>query len=289
MARSLVIQRFRSSSAAAGLALLPLATIVLASGCDSETKAGKLQTQANATMAAVDTPSQPPTPEETAEARKRADWAIEAHGGATRLARIKGVIETLDGTVGAVPNDLLSKGEMHIQFPDRVRLKLDQDTPVGKVQVSIALAGSVGWEAKGPEVSDMSPTQVPDVLTDLYIQRLAIVMPLKEESTQLWPLPEISVNNRRAVGIRVKPAKKPALEMYFDKETGHHIRTVALVHEASMPVRRDILYLGHKEFDGVWLPTRLLELRDGTKFVEWLSISYQFVDQIDEKLLKRPQ
>jgi len=271
-------------------ALLALCT----TGCDQEPKGGKLQTNSRPpdnTPTEVEPPEPAPTPQEREEALKILERGIKAQGGAERLAKIKAVVKKMEGFAGPVPEQFRVEQTLNLQFPDRVRNTALKDTLDGRVNLALALDGESGW-GQGPGgtidfVKDSSSAH--DLKTEIYIESMAIRLSVKEEGTVVRPLPDVRVNGKVAHGIKVKQKNWPALYLFFEADSGLLVGLSAQVIEANTSIKRDIYFLDHKQFDGVMLPTRLREDRAGGLFLEWTKIDYQFLDKIDEALLKRPK
>jgi hypothetical protein len=272
-------------------ALLAVST----TGCEQEPKGGKLQTNSKPpdnTPTEVEVPEPAPTAQEREEALKRLDRGILAHGGAERLGKIKAIVKKMEGFAGPVPEQFPAKQDLNLQFPDRVRNTFFRKTPnEGEIELSLALDGDSGW-GKGPQgVTDFGPnsSSVHDLKTEIYLESMAIRLPVKEPGTVVRPLAEVKVNGKLTRGVRVKQDGWPAVNLYFAADSGLLIGLSVQVLEASQSIHRDIYYIGHRPIDGVMLPAVISEYRAGGLFLEWHKIDYQLPDKIDAALLKEPK
>ena len=53
-------------------------------------------------------------------------------------------------------------------------------------------------------------------------------------------------------------------------------------------MNKEYIFGGHKDFDGVKLATKRMELFNGKKFVELTSASYPFLGKVDDAVFARP-
>ena len=271
-----------------------IATVGLsAAGCDNDSKGGRLQTNSrppDTQNAEIEINEPAPSAQEREEALKVVDQAIKAHGGAERLAKIKAVVKKTTGFFGPA-DPFAAEMVLHVQFPDKIRNTQKCKRPDGEVEIDVALNGESGWyRGQGKSVDIVAKSaDARDVKTQIYLESIETRLPLKEEGTVVRPLADQLVNGKLANGVRVKQKDMPALNLFFDAQTHLLVKLTTLVSEAGLLTLRDIYYYEHQSVDGVMLPKRLREMRAGAPFLEWTTMSYEFLDKIDEALLKEPK
>src|SRR5262249_44507315 len=100
--------------------------------------------------------------------------------------------------------------------------------------------------------------------------------------------PEIKVNGEAASGIKVASKGHPELKLYFDKRSGLLVKAEHKGKEAGLDVIKEYVFIGHKEFEGVKLPTKWLVMTNGKRVAEWAVTSYKFPDKIDATVFGKP-
>jgi hypothetical protein len=272
-----------------------IATVGLgAAGCDNDSKGGKLQTNSRGPgtpNSEIEIQEPEVTAEERTEALKVIDQAIKAHGGAERLGKIKAVVIKTQGWAGPVAEQFAAEQDLSMQFPDRVRNSFTKKSPEGNIEIALALDGETGWYQGPPGLTQIEKGSAiaNEVKTDIFLESMAIKLPVKGEVTIVRPLPEARINGKAARGVQVKQKGWPKVAMYFDADSGLLVKLAAQVTEAGQSVFRETYYLDHKPVDGVMLPSRIRVERYGLVSLEWLSVQYQLPDKIDEALLKHPK
>ena len=94
------------------------------------------------------------------------------------------------------------------------------------------------------------------------------MFPLADPTTVAVPAPEVAVNESPAAGAYVwSPALAPAL-VHFDKKTGRVARVVYRGRENNGEVLKEIRVREHREFGGVWLPTKFELRTNGRLFLD---------------------
>ena len=232
---------------------------------------------------AVDEPEAPPTTAEREEALKRLEKAIDAHGGAERLAKLAVSVQNLKGVL----NDIPSEQELKTALPDRIRLTIKQSTQMGPVKLSLGLKKDKGWYALQGETKEMNDEEVADVTGELHLRKVLTLLPLREKEFQLKPVPGVDVEGAPTVGIRAIHKSWPAVNLYFDQKTSRLARSAGRFREAGDVKMREITFSDYMPFDGVQLPTKLVEMRNSALFQK-ATVSYSFPAKIADKEFEQP-
>ena len=117
----------------------------------------------------------------------------------------------------------------------------------------------------------------------------ATVAPLlQDKNLQLGLAKSINVDNRPANGIRVNQAGKSEIQLYFDAQSNLLVKIARKAQEGGLVVDKEYYYGGHQPDQGIVVPTKYSEWSSGRKLVDVSSITYKFVDRLDDKLFEKP-
>lgn len=213
------------------------------------------------------------------------DQAVKAHGGADALAKCRTEVRTSTG--------VLYQGEMKISFNDELTLNLpdkwrDSVEIEKKGRFAIAINGDKGWQAVSGTVSDIGPERLKELREEIYVLGLETLTPLQKEGFDLTPLPEIKIADRPAVGVKASSKGHADAKLYFDAQTHLLVKIARSAQEAGLKLNKEYLFGDHKDFDGVKLPTRQMELLEGKPVMELTSASYKFPTKPDEGAFTKP-
>ena len=78
------------------------------------------------------------------------------------------------------------------------------------------------------------------------------------------------------------------VRLYFDKASGLLVKIERLSKEAGVSLNKEYIYSAHKDFDGVKLPTKEVDLINGRKFSELTSMTYKLQTKIDDATFAKP-
>jgi hypothetical protein len=216
------------------------------------------------------------------------DQAVRAHGGEKNLARVQTAIRTSQGITTAFGKDIAFAEELVLQLPDRFRLTLELGGGQ-KGRLLRVLNGDKAWQSTGGAVAAVPPERVTELRGEAYLLWLSTLLPLRAEAGfEVLPLAESKVFDRPAAGIKVKRKGQADVSLYFDKATHLLVRLHRKSVEADQQLEQEYLYGDHKDFEGVRLPTRITEIRNGKRFTEQTGVSYQFPRTPDESAFAKP-
>lgn len=227
--------------------------------------------------------------DDVATARAVIQRAVEAHGGIDRLAKLKSHVRTMKGAItksgGAVP----ATYEISTDLPGKCRWQYELDTGNQKVPVVVVLNGDKGWVSNFGAAREMSKQQLEEVgdllYASLWVTSLAA---LRDPAFELAPLPDIKVADQPAAGVKVVRKGQRDVKLYFDKKTGLLVKAEYKGKEAGLDVTRAYLYSEPKDFDGLKLPTKQVEIDNDKKAGDWTITGYKFPDKLDESTFNKP-
>jgi hypothetical protein len=234
--------------------------------------------------------SKPPTDEERKVALARLNRAIEAHGGEKVLAKLNVQVQRFRGKMhyAAENFDYETERELKLVFPDRLRLTAKFYAPDPRVS-SIRINGKSGWRSAADGiVAKMPAEEYRDVKEEIQFMRILSLAPLKEEPYVLRPIEGEKVNRRDTDAIEVECPLHLPVKLYFDRQSGLLVRAYGRHREKGEIQIRDVLFYDHKSFEGVVLPTRIDDLRNGIALIVNNTVEYSFPSQIDPKDFENP-
>jgi hypothetical protein len=213
------------------------------------------------------------------------DRAVKAHGGADALAKVRTAVRAGEG--------VLFQGDTKTPFTDELMLNLPnqwRDSVVidKKVHFAMAVNGEKGWQAVSGTVTEIGPARLKELREEIYILGLETLAPLQKPGFDLTPLPEIKIADRPAIGVKVSSKGHADAKLYFDNQTHLLMKIERSAQEAGLKLNKEYLFGDYKDFDGVKLPTRQVELLEGKEVMELTSASYKFPSKPDETVFAKP-
>lgn len=210
--------------------------------------------------------------------------AIKAMGGEKNLARHKAATWTEKGTYHGMGDGLPYSGKYAMQAPSQFRMEIEG-------VFTIVFAGDKGWIHAGGNTMEMNDEQFAVQKSDHRAGHIASVLPLKDKAFALTSLPEIKVDDRPAVGIKVARKEYPEVKLYFDKKTHLLVKSewrTKASEEKFKEVTAESYYSKYQEIDGAQVPTRMVMKRDGKLFVEADVSDYKAVGKLDDSVFAKP-
>jgi hypothetical protein len=216
------------------------------------------------------------------------DRAVKAHGGAEKLAKLAAYTQSARGSVNIAGNEFQATRAARYRLPDRLRWDLDMATPNQKLPLLLALAPDKGWRRSHGQTEPMTFTEEAGIRDEAYVYWLATVLPLKDAGTTGTLAGEITHEGRPAQGVKVSRKGKPDAVLYFDRESGLLVKAAFRGRDTGLAVTKEFSYGGHKDFEGVMLPTKLTDRVNGKKLGEWTVTEYRFPASIDDSTFAKP-
>jgi hypothetical protein len=207
--------------------------------------------------------------------------AIKAHGG-EELAKARSVVRTAKGVMTPVGVDVPFTVETAMHAPDQLRQAMDVGVVGGNLRVLVVINGQRGWRSSGGAAADLTTGEVDELRERAYVFWLTTLVPLRDKAFDLATLPETKINDKAAVGVKVMHKGRVDVQLYFDKQTHLLVKTQRLTREAGLAVTKETLFSDYKQFAGLQMPTRLLELTNGKKIAVLTDTSYKFPAKLEE-------
>jgi hypothetical protein len=215
------------------------------------------------------------------------EQAIKARGG-EQLAKAEVVLRTGKGVMAPVGVDVPFTVETAMHAPHQVRTAIDVGVVGEKLHIVLVVNGERGWRSSGGAVADLTRGEVDELQEGAYVYWLTTLVPLRDKAFELAPLPETKVNDKAAVGVKVTHKGRVDVQLYFDKQTHLLVKAQRHTKEAGTPVAKQTLFSDYREFDGLQMPTRLLEWVNDKKTTEWTVTGYKFPAKLEDSTFSKP-
>lgn len=214
--------------------------------------------------------------------------AIKAQGGADQLLKTRFQIRNDKGEMAAGDAQVPFQGEVITRLPDQGRWAFELDTGGTKQRVILVLNRDKGWRGGSGASKEMTQGEVDELRQEAHAAWVMTLLPLREKPFALALLPDATVAGQAAAGIKVTSKGQPEVRLYFDKKSGLLVKVERQAREAGREVKKET-YLGeYKDFGGVKLPTRILDLADGRKTADVTVTGYRFPPRPDENAFTKP-
>ena len=217
--------------------------------------------------------------------------AIKAHGGMEKLARLKKM-------------GVQSKGKGKVQQAGGIDITLETSAQDGKSRQVIE--GEVAnTKFKQIILFDGKKLQIfindkefklddkkmlKEVQEQAYAEKVVGLLFFKDKGFKLFPLGEMKVNDKAAVGVRVSSEGHRDVNLFFDKDKGLLLKKItrALDFLSGEEQSQEKLFQEYKDRDGFVQPTKVVVLRDGKELLSLEIEEVKFVDRFDDDTFTKP-
>jgi hypothetical protein len=214
--------------------------------------------------------------------------AIRSHGGENALNKARRVQRKLKGTMTAGAIETPFVADMVADLPDRIKITFDVDAGGQKVKAIVVLASDKGWQVNGGAAVEMNRLELDELREEIYVVWLLTLVPLLDKGLDLQLLPEIKVEGRPAVGVKVGGKGHGEVTLYFDKESDLLVKVDRKRRETGKIVDKEYILSDFKEFEGVRVATKQVELLNGKKSTEVILVESHFLRKIDDSTFAKP-
>jgi len=217
--------------------------------------------------------------------------AVQAYGGADRLARLRCLRVTTRGTVRLAGAEAPFAAETTVQLPGRMRNVLHADLKGQAHTVTQVLDGArvaVFVDDRAQPVKDVVAAELRELL---YAEQVHTLAPLlRDPAYQLTPAGEDPVAGRPAVAVRVVSAGHKDVVLSFDRATGLLVKAErrTLDPETLREVAQEEYYSDYRDSDGLPRPRKVVVYKDGKKFMDGEVVTIQYLDKVDESTFAPP-
>jgi uncharacterized protein YifN (PemK superfamily) len=217
--------------------------------------------------------------------------AIKAHGGEENLSKYKAAHVKGKGTMTVMGMDVSFTVELYSQSPNKVRTDMVLEVMGNKFPVSQVYDGKKGWAKQADQVMELEGDQLQDMKDEAYGNYLESLVPLaKDKNLKLEAVPEIKVEGKPAVGVKVESKEHKDMTMYFDKDSGLLVMTKRKSKDPSgMEVESESYARDYKDFNGTKQATKILVKNDGKKFLEGQLTDVKILEKLDDSVFAEPK
>jgi hypothetical protein len=184
--------------------------------------------------------------------------------------------------------------EIQIEWPTTFRW--DWVIAVGelKQKVTLSMRGDKGWRQFPPAPAvDMDVIEMDGHKMEMHGRWLATLYPLKDKAFALTLLKDNRVGDEDVTVVKAALRFRPDVYLSFSKKSGHLLKVAYKGREGGVDVRKEHLLSDYKEFEGIKLPTKLVDMQQSgaqtmEKKGEWTVSSYKFPDKLDASVFDKP-
>ncbi|MCE9532454.1 MAG: hypothetical protein K8T89_15240 [Planctomycetes bacterium] len=192
-------------------------------------------------------------------------------------------------------NEIASLCEMHMEWPKNFRWNIDMAMPDGKRRVQMGMQLDKGWRAiSGFPSEDLGLGDTEEFKMEIHGRWLASLYPLKGNNVTLSLMRDNFVGDDEVSVVKAVMRFCPEVYLSFSKKTGHLLKVAYRAREQGVDVRKEHLFSEYKLFDGLMLPTKLIDMkqvgaRPNAKAAEWKITSYKFVEKFGADAFAMPK
>jgi hypothetical protein len=221
------------------------------------------------------------------EATAAVDRAIQAVGGAKKLAALKGGTWKTSGTARGKP----SRAEFHGELPGKFRIDSTRQVDGKPVRFSRIINGDKGWVVEGDTTRPMTAAEMAGVRSSFYHKQLATtLLPLKDKACKLATVGPAEVNGKPALAVKASRPGFPDVTIYFDQESGLPAKTeMSDTNRAAGQGRKvELVFSDYKEFDGLKMAGRTKTYHDGKLFLDTELTEFHRAESLPTGLFTAP-
>ncbi len=225
--------------------------------------------------------------DEHADALKIVDQAIKVHGGEAALSKIVSMKFKLKSTSFVGDDKVGALSETAISGNDKMRVATFDEN--GKTESVEVINGQRGW-AKAGQTEDLTEKQIEYWRESIVLNWTTLLVPLKSKEYRLKLADEITLNDRKLVGVTIDRENKPAIKVYFDKETHLFVKTQRKYkNEEDKEIDEESFYSEYKDLPQIMQPMKCVTMENGVKVSEATVTEVTFFEKpLDDKLFEKP-
>jgi hypothetical protein len=225
------------------------------------------------------------------EARAIIQRAIQAHGGADALGRVRADKVKFKGTLVLQGHNTPFTAETIVQLPSKYKNVLEMNHNGDKHTIVHVINGKDIYITLDGRALKPEPAQLAEIRSGLELERAKRLLPLLEDkSYQLAVLEPMQVNDRPAVGVRITGRGRREMRLYFDKEFGLLVRAENRIDggKGKEEVRQHFFFGDFKDIGGYKRPTKVHAYRDGKQIMDAELLDAKLLDKLDETEFAKP-
>jgi hypothetical protein len=224
------------------------------------------------------------------DAQAIVEKAIQAHGGAEKLDRMRALKAKARGVAETPIGPVKFTQESSVLLSGKIKETSHNEVKDMKVDIVTVYDGEHGWISVNGQTRDMDDKLLTAMKDNVYRIGLARMTTLKDPSIKLAPASEAKVNDRPAVGVKISKEGQKDVTFYFDKETGllAKIEQQSLDFTTGQDVPEERIITEYQDIDGLKTSKKGVVMRDGKKFLELEIVEAKYLDTIDDNEFRKP-
>jgi hypothetical protein len=219
--------------------------------------------------------------------------AIKAKGGEEKLKKITTTWVKSKGKVifNGQENAFTSTATTTHDTAVRFRSEFEGEFGGNEVKAVSILNGDKGWRKLNEQVMDMDEDGIANEKRTVYLAALpAALYPLKDAKYKLASVPDQKVKGKEAIGFKVTTPDGKDFTLFFDKESGLPVKSVAeVVGWQGDSFTQETYYSAYKEYNGVKTATKIESMRDGEPFIELEISEFKVLDKAPAGTFDEPK
>ncbi len=220
-----------------------------------------------------------------ADANAVLDKAIKALGGEEKLVKAKAASWKTKGTISIMGADNEITSSYTMDGLDHFRQEFEGEFGGNKIKGVTVLAGDKGSRNFNDMHMDLDKDAIANTKRTVYLAIVPVtILPLKGKDFKVESIADEMVGGKPAAGLKVTAPDKKDFKIYFDKETGFPVKTVATVAGfMGDEFTQETTYSDYKEMAGIQKATKVKATRNGEKFIVQEVTEFKALDKVDPK------
>ncbi len=213
--------------------------------------------------------------------------AIQVHGGMDKLEKLRASVIKTKGQFYGLGTPIDYKGETSVELPDHSRT--EAESKIGSF--TQVINGENGWVKVGEMTRECGKEERNEMREQMNALRIAHLTVLTGDDYKLSPLPEETVNERSAVGMRVQHHGYRDVNLFFDKEKGYLVKMQTRLQDPTHngeEISAETLYEDYKEIDGVMVAHKFTLMYDGKTHNEAEVAEVTFPEKMQDDTFAKP-
>jgi len=216
--------------------------------------------------------------------------AIKAHGSEETLLKLQTARTKGSGTVDVMGLSIKFTSET-VQTPTRHKTRMVMDALGQKIDTTEVFDGDKAWLVLMNKIIDLDGDQLKAMKDSAHASNVETLVPLlKDKQFTLEALKEEKVNDKPAVGVRVKAKGQRDVDLWFDKDTNLVVKVARISYDSDSmkDAKYEAIVTDYKDFGGIKHASKVQVIKDGKKFMELDITDVKPVDKVDGKEFARP-
>jgi negative regulator of sigma E activity len=216
--------------------------------------------------------------------------AIKAHGGEEVLLKLQTARTKGSGSVEVMGLNIKFTSET-VQTPTKHKTRMVMDALGQKIDTVEVFDGNKAWLVLMNKIIDLEGEQLKAMKDSAHASTVETLVPLlKDKQFSLEALQEEKINDKPAVGVRVKAKDQRDVDLWFDKESNLVVKVSRISYDsdAMKDAKYEAIVTEYKDFGGIKHASKVQVNKEGKKFMDLEITDVKPVDKIDNKEFARP-